>query len=144
MPRRRIALQAALPLAAAALAGGPVRAQGAAAPGTPGSASAAESRPLFAAEIRTGPAWDAARPAQEQAHFREHSAHLRRLRDEGHLLVGARYADKGLLLVAAAGAAEAHALFDADPSIRAGVLRFELHPLAVFYGGCVTPARRRG
>lgn len=107
------------------------------------SAPADPAPPTFAVEIRTGPGWDARKPPQEQALFREHSAHLRRLREEGHVLLGARYADKGLLVVTAADAAAARALFDADPSMKAGTFVFELHPLSVFYGGCVQPARRR-
>ena len=30
--------------------------------------------PLFAVEIKTGPAWDSTKPPHEQAYFREHSA----------------------------------------------------------------------
>jgi uncharacterized protein YciI len=98
------------------------------------SAAAAEL-PLFAVEIRTGARWDAARPAQEQAHFREHSANLKRLRDAGVLQVGARYGDKGLVVLAAASEAAARAMLDEDPSFKAEVFRYEIHPMNVFYPG---------
>ena len=45
---------------------------------------------LFAIEIKTGTSWDAAKPAHEQAFFREHSANLKKLRDQGSLVLGAR------------------------------------------------------
>ncbi len=125
----------------------PARAQTAppAAAGPAASApDAAAALPQFAVEIRTGPGWDTNKPPQEQAQFREHSAHLRRLRDEGHILLGARYGDKGLLVVAAADAAAVRALFDADPSMKAGTFVYALHPFSVFYGGCVQPRRRSG
>jgi len=133
-------------LAALAASAPTVRAQGAspAAGAASATADAAAALPQFAVEIRTGPGWDANKPPQEQAQFREHSAHLRRLRDEGHILLGARYADKGLLVVVAADAAAVRALFDADPSMKAGTFVYALHPFSVFYGGCVQPRRRAG
>ena len=99
--------------------------------------------PLFAVELRTGARWDHTRPAHEQAHFREHSANLKRLRDQGHIVLGARYSDKGFLVVAGATAAAVRELMEADPSIQAQVFAFDLHEFRVFYPGCVAaPARR--
>ena len=57
---------------------------------------------LYAIEIRVGAGWDATKHPNEQAYFREHSANLKRLRDEGRLVLGARYSDKGLVVVRAA------------------------------------------
>jgi uncharacterized protein YciI len=98
--------------------------------------------PLFAVQIRTGPAWEPQKPPQAQAHFQAHSAHLKRLREVGQLLMGARYADVGLLVLAAPDEAQARATMSADPSMQAGVFRFELHPMSVFYPGLV-PGRGR-
>jgi uncharacterized protein YciI len=100
--------------------------------------------PTFAVELRTGAKWDAAKPPQDQALFREHSAHLRRLREEGRLLIGARYGEKGLLIVRAEDEAAARQKIEQDPAIAAQVFAYELHPFAVFYSGCVAAARRRG
>lgn len=97
---------------------------------------------LYAVEIRTGPAWDAARPPHEQAFFKEHSANLKRLRDAGQLVLGARYADKGLVIVQARSPAEARALIDADPAMRERVFVYELSDFNVFYGGAVQPKAR--
>ena len=98
--------------------------------------------PLFAVEIRVGAKWDPTKPPNEQTYFREHSANLKRLRDAGTLVMGARYADKGLVLLAAQTEAEARSMMDEDPAIKAEVFRYELHPFNVFYGGTVTPKPR--
>lgn len=110
----------------------------------PEPAAAANASLLFAVEIKTGPAWDAAKPPQDQAHFREHSANLRRLRELGALLMGARYADKGLVVLRAASESDAHALLKDDPSFQAGVFKYELHEFRVFYSGTLAaPPRPR-
>lgn len=110
---------------------------------TAATSPAASELPLFVAEITVGRNWDAARPPQEQQHFREHSANLKRLRDAGALLVGGRYSDKGLIVLAAGNAAEARAMLDEDPAIKAEVFKYQLHPFAVFYGGTIQSRQRR-
>jgi uncharacterized protein YciI len=97
---------------------------------------------LFAVEIRTGPRWDAAKPTGEQPFFREHSAHLRRLRDAGQLVVGARYGDKGFVVLAAPSAAAARALVDEDPSIAHGTFVAEVQEFRVFYPGTLAARPR--
>lgn len=97
----------------------------------------------FAIEIRTGPKWDSEKPPQEQAHLREHSANLKRLRDEGRLVMGARYGDKGLVIVTAHDLEEARALMAADPSIGAQVFAFQAYPFNVFYPGDIKAAARQ-
>lgn len=108
-----------------------------------GSPSGASELPLFAVEIRTGPGWDRARSPQDQAFFKEHSANLRRMREAGLLVMGARYADKGLVVVAAASVADVKAQMDQDPSIGAGTFAYEIHPFNVFYGGELKSRTRR-
>lgn len=100
--------------------------------------------PLFAVELRTGPSWDPARQTHEQAHFREHSASLRRLREQQILILGARYSDKGFLVLATANEQEARKLIEQDPAIQNQVFTYTLSPFAVFYAGCVQAPRRRG
>jgi uncharacterized protein YciI len=92
---------------------------------------------LFAVEFRTGPSWDHERPAHEQSWFREHSANLKRLREDGNLVLGARYADKGLVVLSAISEDEAHAMVRRDPSVEHGVFRYELHRFMVFYPGTI-------
>lgn len=133
----RTVLQACATALLLGAAGAGASAQPASAP-----ASAAEL-PLFAVEIKVGPKWDPARPPQDQAFFREHSSNLRRLREAGVLVMGARYADKGLVIVAAATASEVRAQMDLDPSMSAGTFAYEVHPFNVFYGGEVKTRPRR-
>lgn len=98
---------------------------------------------LFAVEVKVGPKWDHARPPHEQALFREHSAHLRRMREAGVLVVGARYSNIGLVIVSASTAADVRAWMDQDPSMAAGTFSYEVHPFNVFYGGELKTKPRR-
>lgn len=93
--------------------------------------------PLYAAIFKTGPTWDAAKAPNEQASFREHSAHLARLRAAGTIVIGARYADIGLVVVTAASESAARTLFEADPSIAAGTFTLDVQRFSVFYSGYV-------
>jgi hypothetical protein len=93
--------------------------------------------PLYAALFKTGATWDAARAPNEQPFFREHSANLAKLRAAGTIVMGARYADVGLVVVTAATEAEARRLFDGDPSIAAGTFTLDVQRLSVFYPGYV-------
>ena len=138
MTNRRRALTTALALAALPVTA--VRAQPSAAEK---SADRTEPLPLFALELRTGANWDHAKPAQEQAHFREHSAHLRRLREQQSLVLGARVADRGFIVLAANSEQDARGMIDQDPSIQNRIFAYDLHPFAVFYPGCVQMRPRR-
>lgn len=115
-----------------------------------GQAGAAASTPtsegtntLYAIEIKVGPKWVASRSAHEQAFFREHSANLRTLRDQGSLVFGARYGDKGLVVLSAESEAAARALVEQDPSIKHGTFSYDLYEFSVFYGGTVQPVARK-
>ena len=100
--------------------------------------------PLYAAIFKTGPRWDSAKPPNEQPFFKEHSANLANLRAAGTIVIGARYADVGLVVVSAANETAARALFDTDPSLGAGTFALEVHRFSVFYPGTVgTPAPPR-
>ncbi len=99
------------------------------------SAVAGESaqQPLFLVHFETGPNWDPALPPPEQTGFREHSANLGRLRGEGIIQFGARYGEFGMIVVKADSAAEAQAMMEADPGVTAGIFRFRIDALKVFY-----------
>ena len=105
--------------------------------------SAAQSAPagakpaLFAVLFRTGPKWDAAKPPNGQAFFREHSANLARLRQSGLIQMGARYSDVGLIVVSAQAEAAVRAEIDRDPAVANGTFVYELSPFNVFYEGCL-------
>jgi hypothetical protein len=111
---------------------GPAAAQGSPAEGA-----------LFAVEFRTGPGWDPSKPPAEQAHFRDHSANLAGLRKEGRILIGARYSDKGFIVMSGTTAEEVRALLDVDPAVQRRVFDVEVHEFSVFYAGCVGASSRR-
>lgn len=92
---------------------------------------------FFAVEIRVGPNWDNSKPPNEQAFFSEHSANLKRLREAGHIVVGARYSDIGLIIFSARSAEEVSGLMSQDPSVAAKTFQYEVHPINVFYPGFV-------
>jgi uncharacterized protein YciI len=101
----------------------------------PAAAPAAKSVPLFAVTYTTGPKWDAAKPPQDQTFFKEHSAHLARLRTENVSVLGGRYGDKGLLLLRARDLAAARAAVDADPSVTAGTFTATVEEFRPFQHG---------
>jgi uncharacterized protein YciI len=103
----------------------------------PSPAASPSTSRLYAVTVRTGPSWDASRPAAAQAHFKEHSANIRRLGSEGALALGGRMGELGLLIVRAPSEAAARALFDADPSVAAGTFRLEVDVWRTFAPGCV-------
>lgn len=109
---------------------------------TPAEASVT-SAVLFAVEFRTGKNWDKTKRSIEQAYFREHSANLKRLRDTGRLVVGARYSDKGFVVLTADSEADVRALIDADPSVQNQVFEYDVYPFHVFYSGCLEAPKRR-
>ncbi len=104
---------------------------------------AAAELSLFAVEIKVGPKWDQSKPPQDQPFFKEHSSNLRRMRESGLLVMGARYSDKGLVIVAASTASDVRAQMDQDPSFSAGTFAYEVHPFSVFYGGELKSRSRR-
>jgi hypothetical protein len=105
--------------------------------------AAAEVQPrFFAVEITVGAKWDQSKQPHEQAFFKEHSANLRRLRESGVLVIGARYSDKGLVVVSANSELEVRTMLDEDPSFKAEVFKYAVHPFRVFYGGTLSPAGR--
>jgi ketosteroid isomerase-like protein len=95
---------------------------------------------LFIVTFSTGPAWTAGRPPAEQPEFAAHGANLQRLRREGRLALGGRYADKGMLIARFPSEAAARQELAADPGVKAGTFTFELAELRPFFEGCVESA----
>jgi uncharacterized protein YciI len=79
----------------------------------------------FAVIRERGPAWDAARPMEEQAGWAEHAEFMDRLADDGFVVLGGPLADghEMLLIVDAEGEEAVHARLDADPWTGADMLR---------------------
>jgi hypothetical protein len=89
----------------------------------------------FLVVFSVGPGWISGKPPGEQAGFREHGSNLKRLRDAGRIVLGARYADKGMIVLRAESETAARTELEADPGVRAGIFTFELNELRVFYDG---------
>ena len=102
----------------------------------PASPAAAPDK-LFLVQFSLGPAWAAGKPPQEQPRFKEHGANLKRLRDDGKIVLGARYSDKGMVVLRFASEEQARAEIAADPGVQAGIFTFELFELRPFYDGCL-------
>lgn len=88
---------------------------------------------LFAAEIHVGENWDTGKAPQEQAYFAEHSANIKRLREAGSMRLGARYSDKGLIVLIADSEQDARVMLDQDPSFAAGTFQYQLYPFSPFH-----------
>lgn len=99
--------------------------------------NAPASDSLFIVTYTTGPTWDASKPPGEQVHFKEHSANLGAMRKEGLIKFGARYADKGMIVVAAKSFAAAKERILADPGVVSGLFKATIDRLQPFYSGCI-------
>lgn len=122
----------------------PVAAQtgtGTAAAGADAATAAAMGKD-FLVVFSVGPGWIVGRPPGEQPSFREHGQNLKRLRDAGSIVLGARYADKGMIVLRAESEAAARAELEADPGVRSGIFTFDLNELRVFYDGFLAVQRR--
>lgn len=95
------------------------------------------TKQYFIAIFSKGPAWDEAKPANEQAGFKEHSENLRRLRADKRIPIGGRYGDKGMVIVEARNAAEAQSLFTADVMLEKKTFTLELQEFRPFYRGAI-------
>lgn len=92
---------------------------------------------LFIVHFSLGPVWDHTMQPHEQQYYKEHSANLKRLREEGMLVIGARYADKGMLLLKAENEEAARSEIAKDPAVKNGIFTAEIHLFSPFYYGCI-------
>lgn len=95
--------------------------------------SYADEKPVFVVHFTTGPNWQADKPPGEQTGFGEHSANLQRLRKEGSILFGARYAEFGMIFLASDSIEAAGKVLDADPGVVAGIFPYEVEAMNIFY-----------
>ena len=91
------------------------------------------NEPLFVVHFETGSAWNTTLGPNEQTGFAEHSANLNRLRREGIIRFGARYAEFGMIIIGAESLTAATAVIEQDPGVQAKIFTFKIDPLNVFY-----------
>ena len=97
----------------------------------------AQTKQYYIAIFSRGSAWEDAKPATEQVGFKEHSENLRRLRSEKRIAIGARYGDKGMVIVEAKNEDDARSLFVSDVMVSKKTFTLELHQFRPFYKGAI-------
>jgi hypothetical protein len=95
------------------------------------------AKQYFIVIFSRGPAWEDAKPANEQVGFKEHSENLRRLRTEKRIPIGGRYGEKGMVIVEAKDEDEARSLFATDIMVQKKTFALELHQFRPFYKGAI-------
>lgn len=98
---------------------------------------------LFMVTYTMGTAWDTAKPPHEQPYFKEHSANLGKLRKEGVIKAGARYADKGMIFISAATLQQAQEIIFGDPAVIHKLFVADVQRLNVFYDGCIEKPKKQ-
>ncbi|MEQ1584347.1 MAG: hypothetical protein ABL895_00595 [Cyclobacteriaceae bacterium] len=92
---------------------------------------------LFIVIYSMGSLWDATRQPDEQLYFKEHSANLSKLRKEGVIKTGARFADKGMIVISAQSLTAAKEIILSDIAVIHKLFDTDIQKLNVFYGGCL-------
>lgn len=90
-----------------------------------------------------GPKWTPEQTPDTEALQKAHLANIQKLAQEGKLLVAGPFTDggdlRGLYVFRVASMAEAQALAETDPAVKAGRLRLEFHPWFAAKNITVTP-----
>jgi hypothetical protein len=92
---------------------------------------------LYIVTYTTGPKWDHAKTPNEQPYFMEHAANLGKLRKEGVIKAGARYAEKGIIFITASSIKAAREIIFADQAVVHQLFVADVQKLSVFYDGCI-------
>jgi hypothetical protein len=88
---------------------------------------------LYIVTYTTGSSWDASKKPGEQTYFKEHSANLSSLRKAGTIKFGARYTDKGIIVIVARSLKDAKDLINADLAVANKLFDADVQKLSVFY-----------
>jgi len=99
---------------------------------TPNSADS-----LFIVTYMVGSSWDTSKQPNEQMYFKEHSANLSKLRKEGVIKAGARFADKGMIVISVKSFTTAKEIILSDVAVVNKLFEADIQRLNVFYEGCL-------
>jgi len=92
-----------------------------------------------------GALWTPGETPESRKLQEEHMANIRRMGEAGKLVIAGPFTDdgelRGLYVFRAASAEEARALVESDPAVKAGRLRFEIHPWYAARNITVTPRK---
>jgi len=92
---------------------------------------------LYAVTYTVGPLWDMTKGPNEQPYFKEHSARLGQLRKDGVIKAGARFGEKGLIVITATSLIAAKEIIVADVAVINKLFNAEVEKLNIFYDGCL-------
>lgn len=92
---------------------------------------------LFIVTYTVGSSWDTSKLPNEQMYFKEHSANLSSLRKQGVIKAGARFADKGMIVIAAKSITTAKEIIMSDIAVIHKLFDADIQKLNVFYEGCL-------
>ena len=92
---------------------------------------------LFIVNYSLGESWDKSKGPGEQPYFKEHGARLGQLRKDGVIKFGARYSDKGMIVIAAATYVKAKEIVNADVAVQNRLFVADVQKLNIFYDGCL-------
>jgi len=106
------------------------------------SARAQVTDSLYIVTYTTGPSWDVNKPPLEQPYFKEHSARLGQLRKEGVIRFGARYGEKGMIVISASTREAARKIIFEDQAVANKLFEVDVQKLNIFYDGCLE--RKKG
>ena len=93
----------------------------------------AEPPSLFIVEYTKGSTWEADKDFSLQKYASEHSKHLETLRKQGIIHFGARYAEKGIVFIAAMSLENAKSIVNSDPAVINKMFVASINDLTVFY-----------
>lgn len=94
----------------------------------PGSADS-----LYIVTYTVGTAWDQSKKPNEQVYFKEHSAFMGKLMKESVTKFGARYADKGIIIIGAASMQKAKELILSDVAVINKLFAADVQKVNVFF-----------
>ena len=100
-------------------------------------ASAQTMDSLYIVTYTTGSAWDTSKKPGEQLHFKEHGTNLSSWRKAGTIKFGARYADKGMIVITASSLQAAKELINSDQAVANKLFNVDIQKLNPFYEGCI-------
>ena len=92
---------------------------------------------LYIVTYTTGKLWDVAKPPGEQQFFKEHSGFMGKLRKDGITKFGARYGDKGIIVITALSLDDATALIKTDQAVINNLFLADIQRLNIFFDGCL-------
>lgn len=96
-------------------------------------AQSTQADSLYIVTYTTGSLWDHSKKPYEQTYFKEHSTNLSALRKAGTIKFGARYADKGIIVIASSSFKAAKELVEADVAVVNKLFNADVQKMSIFY-----------